>query len=143
MRCRRRASIKESERERERERREKRTTAVGFEPTRVTPMDFKSIALTTRPSCRATQALPTQKNYHLTYTTLHAQTHNTQSHINDATNAYTLSPISHTLHTASGFADHTHPPHSHDASPPYVARTNLFAESRALGPECSEFDVRA
>ena len=106
MRCRRRASIKESERERERERREKRTTAVGFEPTRVTPMDFKSIALTTRPSCRATQALPTQKNYHLTYTTLHAQTHNTQSHINDATNAYTLSPISHTLPYIA------HPPHS-------------------------------
>ena len=34
------------------------TTAVRFELTRVTPMDFKSIALTTRPSCREDQPLP-------------------------------------------------------------------------------------
>ena len=30
------------------------STAVGFEPTRVTPIDFESIALTARPSCQQT-----------------------------------------------------------------------------------------
>ena len=31
--------------------RQKRPTAAGFEPARVTPIDFESIALTARPSC--------------------------------------------------------------------------------------------
>ena len=30
----------------------KNTTAAGFEPTRVTPSDFESDALTTRPNCQ-------------------------------------------------------------------------------------------
>ena len=31
---------------------QKISTAAGFEPTRVTPSDFESDALTTRPNCR-------------------------------------------------------------------------------------------
>ena len=30
----------------------KNSTAAGFEPTRVTPSDFESDALTTRPNCQ-------------------------------------------------------------------------------------------
>jgi hypothetical protein len=33
--------------------RRKKTTLAGFEPARENPMDFKSIALTTRPQCLA------------------------------------------------------------------------------------------
>ena len=55
---------------------EKESTAVRFELTRVTPIDFESIALTARPSCHDKPHTNTHKNTNTNTQT--PNTHNTQ-----------------------------------------------------------------
>ena len=88
---------------------EKESTAVRFELTRVTPIDFESIALTARPSCHDNPPLTPHQhtNTHKKYTTHHThQQHTAPSHI--ANTQMPPTTLENSDHIARNIHTHTH-----------------------------------
>jgi hypothetical protein len=64
---------------------EKRSTAVRFELTRVTPIDFESIALTARPSCPTPFTAPHTTTHRCTHPTIITKRQNTHKNTRNST----------------------------------------------------------
>ena len=86
-----------------------RSTAVRFELTRVTPIDFESIALTARPSCQSDHLLThKQTSYAPTTNTLTTNKHKRKQHTQTTKSATTVHVSFSPNHTFfSGFVQAT------------------------------------
>ena len=114
-----------------------------FELTRVTPIDFESIALTARPSCQTAGYTP----HHATNTNTNSNTNNKQ-HTNTPTHQHT-----HT-HTNTPTHQHTniHTPQRHAHKPPRISThqhkntpttMNTLVRGRVTGLHVAQHDVPA
>ncbi len=96
-----------------------RSTAVRFELTRVTPIDFESIALTARPSCQ-TEGYATHTQSHTPHTTRQTQNQtNTHNHATTTT---------HKQHTKRNTPIHTNTPCTHSPPTPLLPVHHLHTK---------------